>query len=71
MRQNRAAKLITFIGHPRRSAAAATRNAASKEQPTPAPANSAEFPAKRGLTKARHPPNGRGSLTSNWYGPFV
>ena len=30
-----------------------------------------EKPEERGLTKGEHPPNGRGSLTSNWYGPFV
>ncbi len=38
----------------------------------PAPPNNRpEKPTERGLTKAEHPPNGRGSLTSNWYGPFV
>ncbi|MGB5484656.1 hypothetical protein, partial [Parasphingorhabdus sp.] len=36
-----------------------------------APVNRPENPAKRGLTKVRRTPNGRGSLTSNWYGPFV
>jgi hypothetical protein len=53
------------------SAAPTMQKATSGRRSATAPANSPEIPAKRGLTKARHPPNGRGSLTSNWYGPFV